>query len=90
MTEPIADVVAYHAGSLSGAVNDVGVAFTAATGFSFRHVGGPSVTLAEQIASGGIHADVFMSADAEVNDEVLLGDAHATIRAGTARCSSSS
>jgi molybdate/tungstate transport system substrate-binding protein len=77
MSEPIADVVAYHAGSLNGAANDVGVAFTTATGFSFHHVGGPSVTLAEQIASGVIHADVFMSADAEVNDEVLMGDAHA-------------
>jgi molybdate/tungstate transport system substrate-binding protein len=73
MSELIADVVAYHAGSLTRAANDLGAAFTAATGFSFHHVGGPSVTLAEQIASGEIHADVFMSADAEVNDEVLMG-----------------
>jgi molybdate/tungstate transport system substrate-binding protein len=70
-------VVAYHAGSLNGATNDLGAAFTATTGFSFHHVGGPSITLAEQIGSGAIHADVFMSADAEVNDEVLMGDVHA-------------
>jgi ABC-type molybdate transport system substrate-binding protein len=70
MLEPIADVVAYHAGSLNGAANDLGAAFTAATGFSYHHVGGPSVSLAEQIASGAIHADVLAESHYRATDEL--------------------
>jgi molybdate/tungstate transport system substrate-binding protein len=76
MPDLAADVVVYHAGSLNASLNEIGAAFTSATGFSCEHIGGPSVALAEQIASGEIQADVFLSADAEVNDQVLMGDAH--------------
>ncbi|MCC7369774.1 MAG: extracellular solute-binding protein [Chloroflexi bacterium] len=68
------EVVAHHAGSLNGVMNnDIGPGFTAATGFPFKNTGGPSVGLANQIKSGQIQTDVFMSADAEVNDQVLMG-----------------
>ena len=69
-------VRAYHAGSLNAVVGqDVGPAFTAATGLTVESRGGASVDLANAIRSGEIEADVFMSADAEVNDEVLMGPA---------------
>ncbi|MFN8523963.1 MAG: extracellular solute-binding protein [Chloroflexota bacterium] len=69
-----AEVVAHHAGSLNGVMNaEIGPGFTSATGIGFKNIGGPSVGLANQIRSGQIQTDVYMSADAEVNDEVLMG-----------------
>jgi len=68
-----AEVVVYHAGSLNAVIGeDIGPTFTTATGVSVRSIGGPSVELANQIRGGQIHPDVFMSADAEVN-QVLMG-----------------
>jgi len=75
MPEPRSDVVAYHAGSLNSTMSELGPAFTRATGFTVQNIGGPSVGLADQIAAGEIQADIFMSADAEVNDQVLMGNA---------------
>ncbi len=66
-------VVIYHAGSLTDAVqNAIGPGFTAATGYPFTDTGGPSVMLANQIRSGQISPDVFMSADAEAIN-LLIG-----------------
>jgi molybdate/tungstate transport system substrate-binding protein len=63
-----------HAGSLNAVVGrDVAPAFTDATGIAVEHEGGASVDLANAIRDGQIAADVFVSADAEVNDEVLMG-----------------
>src|SRR5262249_21344201 len=42
--------------------------------YGFKNVAGPSVGLANQIRQGEISPDVYMSADAEVNDEVLMGE----------------
>ena len=62
-----------YAGSLNAVINeDIGPGFTSATGFPVTNISGPSVGLANQIRSGQIHPDVFMSADAEVN-QVLMG-----------------
>src|SRR5215218_4070899 len=70
-------VRAYHAGSLNAVIGqDIVPAFTAATGLTVESRGGASVDLANAIRSGEIAADVFMSADAEVNDEVLMGPAN--------------
>ncbi len=70
-------VAAYHAGSLNAVVGqEIGPAFTAATGIPLASRGGASVDLANAIRAGEIQADVFMSADAEVNDEVLMGPAN--------------
>src|SRR5215216_5498221 len=67
----------YHAGSLNAVLGqDIGPAFTAATGLRVESRGGASVDLANAIRSGEIEADIFMSADAEVNDEVLMGPAN--------------
>jgi molybdate/tungstate transport system substrate-binding protein len=67
----------YHAGSLNAAIGqDLGPAFTTATGIPVESRGGASVDLANAIRSGEIQADVFISADAEVNDEVLMGPAN--------------
>jgi molybdate transport system substrate-binding protein len=71
-----APVNIYHAGSLNSVLTrDIGPGFTAATGVPFAHTSGPSVGLANQIRAGQIQPDVFLSADAEVNN-VLLGDAN--------------
>lgn len=68
-----AGVVIYHAGSLNAVIReDIGPGFTTTTGVPVSSVGGPSVDLANQIRNGQIQADVFMSADAEVN-HVLMG-----------------
>jgi molybdate/tungstate transport system substrate-binding protein len=62
-----ATVTAYHAGSLTDAMESlVGPGFSTATGYPFVHTGGPSVSLADQLRSGQINPDVYMSADAEV------------------------
>ena len=67
-----AEVMVYHAGSLNAVIReDIGPRFTTATGVPVRSIGGPSVELANQIRGRQIHPDVFMSADAEVN-QVLM------------------
>ena len=69
---PQAEVVLSYAGSLNAVINDdIGPGFTAVTGFPLTNISGPSVQLANQIRSGQIQPDVFMSADAEVN-QVLM------------------
>jgi molybdate/tungstate transport system substrate-binding protein len=61
------EVVSYNAGSLTDALNSpIGPGFSTATGYGFKHVAGGSVALANQIRSGAITPDVYMSADAEV------------------------
>jgi molybdate/tungstate transport system substrate-binding protein len=66
-------VRAYHAGSLNAVIDQqIGPGFTAASGYPFEHTGGPSVGLANRIRSGEITPDVYLSADAEVN-QVLMG-----------------
>jgi molybdate/tungstate transport system substrate-binding protein len=73
-------VLAYHAGSLNAVIGqDIGPSFTAETGIAFENAGGASVDLANAIRTGQIRADVFMSADAEVNDEVLMGPANGDV-----------
>ena len=67
-------VLVCHAGSLNAAIGqEIGPGFTAETGIPVQNVGGASVDLANEIRSGRIRPDVFMSADAEVIDQVLLG-----------------
>ncbi len=61
----------YHAGSLDAAVSDLGPDFTATTGYVLAHVRGPSGALADQIRNDEIQPDVFMSADADVNDTLM-------------------
>lgn len=69
----LSPVVIYHAGSLTDAVqNAIGPGFTTATGYPFTDTAGPSVMLANQIRSGQINPDVFMSADAEAIN-LLIG-----------------
>src|SRR5262249_11054743 len=52
----LAPVRAYHAGSLNAVIKqDIGPAFTAASGYPFEDVGGPSVGLANQIKAGQIN-----------------------------------
>ncbi|HEY7295578.1 MAG TPA: extracellular solute-binding protein, partial [Dehalococcoidia bacterium] len=71
--QPMNQVVIYHAGSLTDAVqNAIGPGFTAASGYPFTDTAGPSVMLANQIRSGQINPDVFMSADAEAVN-LLIG-----------------
>lgn len=71
------EVLVYHAGSLNRLINqDLSPGFTAVTGYRLTNVPGPSVGLANQIRQGEIVPDVFMTADAEVNDEVLIGAAN--------------
>ena len=65
----------YHAGSLISLMGDIGPAFTAATGYPFKIYRGPSVGLANQINSGEINPDVYMTADAETN-YLLMGHEH--------------
>ena len=70
---PQAKVVLSYAGSLNAVISeDIGSGFTTATKFPLTNISGPSVELANQIRSRKIEPDVFMSADAEVN-QVLMG-----------------
>lgn len=70
------NVTIYHAGSLVGLMDDkVAPAFTAATGIATSLVAKGSVKLANLIINGS-DADVFISADATVNSELLMGDAN--------------
>ena len=70
---PQAKVVLSYAGSLNAVISeDIGPGFTTATKFPLTNISGPSVELANQIRSRKIEPDVFMSADAEVN-QVLMG-----------------
>ncbi|POM70684.1 Molybdenum ABC transporter substrate-binding protein [Phytophthora palmivora] len=70
------NVTIYHAGSLVGLMDDkVAPAFTAATGIATSLVAKGSVKLANLIVNGS-QADVFISADASVNSELLMGDAN--------------
>jgi len=65
-----------HAGSLSNVLTgDLGPAFTRLTGYTWINIAGPAVGLANQIRSGAIAPDVYLSADAEVN-QVLMGPQH--------------
>ena len=57
---------------------EIGPGFTAATRFPLRHIGGPSVELANRIRTGHIRPDVFLSADAEVN-RLLMGEEHGEV-----------
>jgi len=62
-----------HAGSLSNVLTrDLGPAFTRLTGYTWTNIAGPAVGLANQIRSGAIAPDIYLSADAEVN-QVLIG-----------------
>ncbi|ETL44345.1 hypothetical protein L916_05348, partial [Phytophthora nicotianae] len=70
------NVTIYHAGSLVGLMDDkLAPAFTAATGISTSLVAKGSVKLANLIINGS-QSDVFISADASVNSELLMGDAN--------------
>ncbi|MGI8554249.1 MAG: substrate-binding domain-containing protein [Dehalococcoidia bacterium] len=62
----------YHAGSLNGAVTEMQPGFTAATGYPLLDSSSGSVAIANEIHDGVKTPDVFMSADAEVN-QVLMG-----------------
>src|SRR5215470_16217555 len=65
-----------HAGSLSNVLtHDLGPAFTRLTGYAWTNIAGPAVGLANQIRSGAIAPDIYLSADAEVN-QVLMGSQH--------------
>src|SRR6476646_3831305 len=65
-----------HAGSLTSVLTrDLGPAFTKQTGYSWTNIAGPAVGLANQIRSGAITPDVYLSADAEVN-QFLIGPQH--------------
>jgi len=76
---PQAEIVLSYAGSLNAVISeDVGPAFTAVTGFPLTNISGPSVKLANQIRSGQIQPDVFMSADAEVN-QILMGGENGSV-----------
>jgi ABC-type molybdate transport system substrate-binding protein len=64
-----------HAGSLKRLVEqDLRPGFTAVSGYELRNIAGPAVGLANQVRQVEIAPDVYMSADAEVNDEVLMGE----------------
>ncbi|KAE9360211.1 hypothetical protein PF008_g1917 [Phytophthora fragariae] len=70
------NVTIYHAGSLVGLMDDKIVpAFTAATGVATSLLAKGSVKLANLLVNGS-QADVFISADASVNSELLMGDAN--------------
>ncbi|GMF30540.1 unnamed protein product [Phytophthora lilii] len=73
------NVTIYHAGSLVGLMDDkLAPAFTAATGIATSLLAKGSVKLANLIANGS-QADVFISADASVNTELLMGDANGNL-----------
>uniref|UniRef100_M4BSE5 Uncharacterized protein n=1 Tax=Hyaloperonospora arabidopsidis (strain Emoy2) TaxID=559515 RepID=M4BSE5_HYAAE len=68
------NVIVYHAGSLVGLMSDkLAPAFTAATGVTTSLVAKGSVKLANLIVNGS-QSDVFISADASVNTELLMGN----------------
>ncbi|KAH7476489.1 hypothetical protein PRIC1_000498 [Phytophthora ramorum] len=70
------NVTIYHAGSLVGLMDDtLAPAFTAATGIATSLLAKGSVKLANLLVNGS-QADVFISADASVNTELLMGDAN--------------
>ncbi|KAE8888806.1 hypothetical protein PF005_g2849 [Phytophthora fragariae] len=70
------NVTIYHAGSLVGLMDDkIAPAFTAATGVATSLLAKGSVKLANLLVNGS-QADVFISADASVNSELLMGDAN--------------
>ncbi|KAG7383255.1 hypothetical protein PHYPSEUDO_003878 [Phytophthora pseudosyringae] len=70
------NVTIYHAGSLVGLMDDkLAPAFTAATGVATSLLAKGSVKLANLLVNGS-QADVFISADASVNAELLMGDAN--------------
>src|SRR4051812_28844079 len=61
-----------HAGALTNLVgNGLGPAFERATGIPVRPVRGHSVALADGIKDGSKVGDLFMSADAEVNRQLM-------------------
>ncbi len=61
-----------HAGSLSNLVSATMLpAFKELCGADGTEVSGPSVMLADQIKSGAVTADVFLSAGAQVNQQLL-------------------
>ena len=65
-----------HAGSLIQVLTqDLGPAFTKQTSYTWTSIAGPAVGLANQIRSGALTPDVYLSADAEVN-QVLIGPQH--------------
>lgn len=67
------NVTIYHAGSLVGLMDDfVSPAFAAATGYSTTLLAKGSVALAKLLVNGSA-ADVFISADASVNTNYLMG-----------------
>jgi molybdate/tungstate transport system substrate-binding protein len=73
------NVTIYHAGSLVGLMDDtLAPAFTAATGIATSLLAKGSVKLANLIVNGS-QADVFISADASVNTELLMGDANGNL-----------
>lgn len=62
-----------HAGSLTNLVQlSLAPAFHAACGATVTDQGGPAVGLANSIKDGSLYGDVYMSADAHVN-ETLIG-----------------
>lgn len=61
-----------HAGALTNLLgNGLGPAFERATGIPVRPVRGHSVALADGIKDGSRVGDIFMSADAEVNGQLI-------------------
>src|ERR1700759_4010115 len=68
-------LVVYHAGSLSAALEKVETLFTQRTGVCVVDVAGGSVDAARQITLGGKPCDIYASADAEDID-VFLKPAH--------------
>ncbi|EEY65477.1 uncharacterized protein PITG_16775 [Phytophthora infestans T30-4] len=70
------NVTIYHAGSLVGLMDDkLAPAFTDATGIATSLVAKGSVKLANLIINGS-QSDVFISADASLNSELLMGAAN--------------
>jgi hypothetical protein len=73
MPDPI---IIAHAGSLINVLTrGLGPAFTKLSGRGWSNIAGPAVGLANQIRSGAIAPDVYLSADAEVN-RYLIGPEH--------------
>jgi molybdate/tungstate transport system substrate-binding protein len=71
---PLSDTITIaHAGSLINVLTrELGPAFTRSTGYTWTNIAGPAVGLANRIRSGAIAPDIYLSADAEVN-QVLMG-----------------
>jgi molybdate/tungstate transport system substrate-binding protein len=73
MSEPISIA---HAGSLNNVLTrGLGPAYTRLSGHGWTNIAGPAVGLANQIRTGAIAPDVYLSADAEVN-HYLMGPEH--------------